>query len=107
MAEFGRSLWGKIIGVLTIAMMLIGIYVEIVGAWRSTYDARKSKADTELSEQQNEIAHSNIERDDTPEQKVMRDHEKCLRAESAHLVAELGANYTKAAVLRRCQTLGK
>jgi hypothetical protein len=35
-SEFSRSIWAKVLGVLTVIMMVLGIYVEIVTAWRGT-----------------------------------------------------------------------
>jgi hypothetical protein len=36
LSEFSRSTWAKVLGVLTIIMMVLGIYVEFVTSWRGT-----------------------------------------------------------------------
>jgi TPR repeat protein len=51
LAEFSRSIWAKVLGVLTITMMLLGIYVEIITAWRSTNEAIKAAADAAVAKQ--------------------------------------------------------
>lgn len=38
-AAFFATLWGKILAVLAATTMIVGIYVEIVAAWRGTNDA--------------------------------------------------------------------
>ena len=57
LAEFGRSTWAKVLGTLTIIMMLLAIYVEVVAAWRGTNDAiitsinvQKARADADKAE---------------------------------------------------------
>ena len=106
-AEFGRSLWGKVIGALTIIMMLIGIYVELVGAWRATYDAKKAAADSGISEAQNAFMHSNIYKEMearmTPRQKAERAYAKCLHEESANLIDEMGVKYTEEMTVEKCK----
>jgi hypothetical protein len=34
LTEFGRSVWVRVLGVLTVIMMMLGVYVEVVTAWR-------------------------------------------------------------------------
>ena len=39
LTEFSRSIWAKMLGVLTVIMVMLGIYVEVVTAWRGANEA--------------------------------------------------------------------
>ena len=48
-AAFFATLWGKILAVLAAITMVVGIYVEIVAAWRGTNDAFISSINVQRS----------------------------------------------------------
>ena len=52
LAAFFATVWGKILAVLAAITMVIGIYVEIVAAWRGTNEARISSINVEKAEAQ-------------------------------------------------------
>ena len=39
LTEFSRSIWAKVVGALAVIMMMLGIYVEVITAWRGTNEA--------------------------------------------------------------------
>ena len=41
---FFGSLWGKVLSGLTVVTLVLGIYVEIIAAWRGTNEARISES---------------------------------------------------------------
>jgi hypothetical protein len=43
-AEFSRTIWAKLLGVLTVIMMVLGIYVELVTSWRGTSEGISAQA---------------------------------------------------------------
>jgi hypothetical protein len=43
-SEFSRTIWAKVLGVLTIIMMVLGIYVEFITSWRGTSEGIASQA---------------------------------------------------------------
>jgi hypothetical protein len=51
-AAFFATLWGKILAVLAAITMVIGIYVEIVAAWRGTNEAIISSINVDIARQQ-------------------------------------------------------
>ena len=44
-ADFLSTLWGKILALLTTVTLLIGIYVEVITAWRGTNEGIKMQSD--------------------------------------------------------------
>jgi uncharacterized protein YgiM (DUF1202 family) len=57
-SEFSRTIWAKVLGVLTVIMMLLGIYVELVTSWRGTSEAliaatniKKAQAEAQVAQQ--------------------------------------------------------
>ena len=48
-SAFFATVWGKVISALAVVAMVLGIYMEFVGAYRATYDAIRAKADSEAA----------------------------------------------------------
>jgi hypothetical protein len=44
LSEFSRTIWAKLLGVLTAIMMMLGIYIEVITAWRSTSEGMSTQA---------------------------------------------------------------
>ena len=49
-ADFLATLWGKVLALLTIVTLLVGIYVEIIAAWRGTNEGIKAAADASVAQ---------------------------------------------------------
>jgi hypothetical protein len=43
-SEFSRTIWAKVLGVLTVIMMVLGIYVEFITSWRGTSEGITAQA---------------------------------------------------------------
>ena len=89
LTEFSRSIWAKVVGALTVIMMMLGIYVELVTAWRGTNEAliaatnvQKTKDEADSAASLAVINKNNIQKSIADAAKAKAD--KCIaRAEAS------------------------